>query len=177
VIFAVKNYKINEKMNINEQNETAIFAGGCFWGTEEWMRDVEGVISTEVGYAGGTTENPSYVEVRTGKTGHAEVVRVVFDPTKVSYEDLARLFFEIHDPTQVDRQGSDIGTQYRSEIFYATPQQKETAEALIDILEKRGYRVVTRLTPATEFYRAEEYHQQYVQKTGEAPCPYYAKRF
>ncbi len=159
------------------KTQTAIFAGGCFWGIEDGMRGMKGVISTESGYIGGQTDNPTYEEVKTGKTGHAEAVRVVFDPREISYEELARRFFEIHDPTQVDRQGPDVGNQYRSEIFYLSPQQKEIAESLIDILQKRGYRVVTRLTPAEKFYRAEEYHQQYVEKSGHSPCSYYTKRF
>jgi peptide methionine sulfoxide reductase msrA/msrB len=164
-------------MNKTNEMETAILAGGCFWGIEEEMRHVDGVISAESGYIGGTVENPSYEEVKTGQTGHAEAVRLVFDPTKVTYEELARRFFEMHDPTQVDRQGADIGTQYRSEIFYLSPSQKAVVEGLFEILEKRGWRVATRLTPASEFYPAEERHQRYFEKTGEIPCTYYAKRF
>ncbi len=159
------------------QTETAIFAGGCFWGIEDTMRRVEGVISTESGYIGGMTVNPTYEEVRAGKTGHAESVRIIFDPGTITYEELARFFFEIHDPTQVDRQGPDVGTQYRSGIFYTSPLQKSTAEYLMALLIKRGFRVATQLNPASEFYRAEEYHQQYAQKTGYRPCPHYTKRF
>lgn len=159
------------------EEQTAIFAGGCFWGIEEGMRHVKGVISTEAGYIGGRVDNPTYEEVKTGKTGHAEAVRVIFNPRKVSYAELAQWFFEIHDPTQVDRQGPDVGTQYRSEIFYLTPDQKETAEQLVEILKKRGYRVVTQITPAPEFHRAEDYHQRYVEKTGLSPCHHYTKRF
>lgn len=164
-------------MRETEKIETAIFAGGCFWGIEEGMRQVEGVISAESGYTGGTTENPTYADVGTGRTGHAESVRVVFDPRRVSYEELVRHFFEIHDPTQVDRQGADIGTQYRSEIFYSSPRQKRTAELLIAILKRRGYRISTRLSPASKFYRAEEYHQQYIAKMEHVPCLYYTKMF
>ena len=159
------------------ESQTAIFAGGCFWGIEEGMRHAKGVISTEAGYIGGVTENPTYEDVKTGKTGHAEAVRVVFDPSQVSYAELTCLFFEIHDPTQVDRQGPDVGTQYRSEIFYLSPLQKETAESIIEVLRRRGWRVATRLTPATKFHRAEEYHQRYVEKTGRSPCSHYTKRF
>ncbi len=160
-----------------EQTETAIFAGGCFWSVEGAMRRVEGVISTESGYTGGETENPSYADVRTGKTGHAEAVRVLFDPEAISYEALARFFFEIHDPTQVDRQGPDVGTQYRSEIFYTSPRQKSTTEYLITLLKRRGFIIATRLTPASEFYPAEEYHQHYAEKFGCEPCTHYTKRF
>jgi peptide methionine sulfoxide reductase msrA/msrB len=157
--------------------QTAIFAGGCFWGIEEGMRRVRGVISTETGYIGGVSENPTYEEVKTSKTGHAEAVRVVFDPRKVSYEKLARLFFEIHDPTQVDRQGPDVGTQYRSAVFCLSDRQREIAEKLVSLLRARGWRVATRLEPASRFYRAEEYHQQYYEKTGRSPCSHYTKRF
>ena len=160
------------------ESQTAIFAGGCFWGIEEGMRRIKGVVSTEAGYIGGETENPRYEDVKTGQTGHAEAVRVVFDPKTVSYEELARHFFEIHDPTHVDRQGPDVGTQYRSEIFYLSPGQRRTAQRLIATLKKRGFRVATRLTPAPEFYRAEEYHQKYLEKTGnDTCCPFYSKRF
>ncbi len=157
--------------------QTAIFAGGCFWGIEEGMRRIRGVVSTEAGYTGGVTENPTYEEVKTGSTGHAEAVRVVFDPRVVSYEELARLFFEIHDPTQVDRQGPDVGTQYRSAIFYLSDYQREIAQRLIEILRARGWRVATRLEPASRFYRAEEYHQRWIEKSGRTPCLNYTKRF
>jgi peptide methionine sulfoxide reductase msrA/msrB len=157
--------------------QTAIFAGGCFWGIEEGMRRARGIISTEAGYIGGVSESPTYEEVKTGKTGHVEAVRVVFDPRKISYEKLARMFFEMHDPTQVDRQGPDVGTQYRSAVFYVSDRQREIAEKLIAILRSRGWRVATRLEPASRFHRAEEYHQQYSEKTGHSPCSHYTKRF
>lgn len=161
-----------------EKTETAIFAGGCFWGVEHLMRSQPGVISIEVGYIGGHTQNPTYKEVCSDTTGHAEAVKIVFDPAKISYEKLARLFFEIHDPTQVDRQGPDIGDQYRSEVFYTTPEQKLITEKLIGELKTKGYKVVTKVTPATTFWKAEDYHQDYYGKTGKAPyCHQYVKRF
>lgn len=167
-----------EKINIEKKTETAIFAGGCFWGVEHLMEQIPGVISIESGYIGGTMPNPTYKDVCTKNTGHAEAVRIVFDPSKVSYETLAKRFFEIHDPEQANGQGPDIGNQYRSEIFYTTPAQKETALKLIDILNKKGYHVVTKVTPASEFWKAEEYHQGYYDKNGKEPyCHRYTKRF
>lgn len=161
-----------------EKTETAVFASGCFWGTEHFLRQVEGVRSTESGYIGGVKDHPTYEDVCSGTTGHAEAVRVVFDPDRVTYEDLARVFFETHDPTQVNRQGPDIGTQYRSAIFYANEAQKETAEKLISILKEKGYPVATELAPADRFWKAEEYHQDYYRKTGRAPyCHSYRKLF
>lgn len=158
--------------------ETAIFAAGCFWGVEHHLSIAPGVITTEVGYTGGRTDNPSYEEICYSNTGHAEVVKVVFDPKKTSFEKLAILFFEIHDPTQLNRQGPDVGDQYRSEIFYYNHEQKETAEKLIEILKEKGYDVVTKLTPATKFYIAEEYHQDYYKVKGSNPyCHFYKKKF
>ena len=161
-----------------EQTETAIFAGGCFWGVEHLLSKEPGVLDVESGYIGGHTENPTYEQVCSHRTGHAEAVRVTFDPAKVSYERLARLFFEIHDPTQVDRQGPDIGDQYRSEVFYTTPAQRETAEKLIAELRAKGYDVVTNVTQATTFWPAEGYHQDYYDRKGTQPyCHAYTKRF
>ncbi len=161
-----------------EETEVAIFAGGCFWGVEHLMQQQPGILSIEVGYIGGSTENPTYREVCSHTTGHAEAVRIVFDPKKVSYTTLAKLFFEIHDPTQSDGQGPDLGDQYRSEIFYTTSRQKEIAEELIGQLQGKGCQVVTRVTPATVFWKAEEYHQNYYNKTGKAPyCHRYTPRF
>lgn len=165
-------------MDFVPNTEESIFAGGCFWGVEHLMMQQAGVISVESGYIGGKTKNPTYKEVCTGKTGHAEAVRIIYNPEKVSYQTLAKLFFEIHDPTQSDGQGPDIGNQYRSEVFYANDQQKATAEALIKELRTKGYQVKTAVTKATEFYPAEEYHQDYYDKTGKQPyCHSYTKRF
>ncbi len=158
--------------------ETAYFAGGCFWGVEYHFRHREGVVSATSGYMGGRTDAPSYPEVCSGSTGHAETVRVVFDPAIVSFEELARLFFEIHDPTQVNRQGPDIGEQYRSEIFYTSEDQRLTADALTDRLTARGYDVATRLTPAGVFWPAEAYHQNHYDLRGTVPyCHLRVKRF
>ena len=158
--------------------DTAIFAGGCFWGVEYMLGKMPGVRSVESGYTGGRTPNPTYEEVCSHRTGHAEAVRVTFDPRKVSYEELARLFFEIHDPTQLNRQGPDIGDQYRSEIFYLSPEQRLTAEKLIAELRAKGYTVVTQVTPASTFWPAERYHQNYYERKGTLPyCHVYTKRF
>lgn len=148
---------------------TAYFAGGCFWGIEYFLQKATGVISTRAGYMGGESDNPGYEEVCRGTTGHAESVEVVFDPSQTSFEQLARLFFEIHDPTQVDRQGPDIGSQYRSAVFYTDEDQRKTALALVGILEETGYRVATKLRSAEKFWPAEEYHQDYYEKTGKLP--------
>jgi peptide methionine sulfoxide reductase msrA/msrB len=160
------------------KTEKAIFAGGCFWGVEYFMQKKEGVSSVISGYIGGHKDNPTYMEVCSGTTGHAEAVEITYDPSKVSYEELARLFLEIHDPTQTDRQGPDIGEQYRSEIFYQNELQKQTAENLISILKSKGYDVVTAVTPATAFWPAEDYHQDYYDHKGTLPyCHGYTKRF
>lgn len=158
--------------------ERAIFASGCFWGTEYYFEKANGVISTMPGYIGGTKENPTYKEVCTGKTGHAEATEVIYDNTKTSYRELAKLFFETHDPGQVDRQGPDIGTQYRTEIFYLNDEQKQIAEELIKELKEKNYEVVTKVTPASTFYKAEDYHQHYYTKGGGSPyCHRYIKKF
>lgn len=161
-----------------QKTAEAIFAGGCFWGVEHMMQKQPGVISVVSGYIGGTVDNPTYEQVCTKKTGHAEAVRVTYDPSKVSYETLAKLFFEIHDPTQTNGQGPDLGPQYRSGIFYLNPEQKAVAEKLIGQLETKGYKVATKVTPATKFWPAETYHQDYYDRKGTEPyCHAYTKRF
>ncbi len=156
----------------------AIFASGCFWGTEYYFQRAKGVRSTTVGYIGGHKDKPTYKEVCTGRTGHAEATEIVYDPEQTTYEELARLFFETHDPTQVDRQGPDIGTQYRTEIFYLDDEQKAIAEKLIGLLKDKGYNIATKVTKATTFWPAEDYHQDYYNYTGKTPyCHFYTKRF
>jgi len=162
----------------NPAHQKAYFGGGCFWGTEFYFQKHDGVISTTVGYTGGSKENPTYKEVCSGNTGHAEVVEVVYDPEKVAYEKLAKLFFEIHDFTQVNRQGPDIGTQYRTEVFVTTEKQKKTTERLIEILSSKGYKVATKVTTANKFWKAEGYHQDYYDIKGSKPyCHAYKKIF
>jgi peptide methionine sulfoxide reductase msrA/msrB len=156
----------------------AYFAGGCFWGVEHLFEGQEGVISAASGYMGGSTENPTYEEVISGITGHMETVEVEYDPEKVTYEELARYFFEIHDPTQAGGQGPDIGEQYLSAVFYRNDEEKETAERLIGILRDKGYDVVTKVLPAGQFWEAEGYHQDYYARTGrQSYCHVYTKRF
>ncbi|MGB3975142.1 MAG: bifunctional methionine sulfoxide reductase B/A protein [bacterium] len=156
----------------------AIFAGGCFWGVEYFMKQNPGVIRVTSGYTGGHTERPTYKEVCSKNTGHAEAVEVVFDPEKTDFEALAKLFFETHDPTQVNRQGPDIGTQYRSEIFYLNAEQKRIAEKLISELTDRGFDIATKVTEAGIFWPAEDYHQNYYENKGSKPyCHAYVKRF
>ncbi len=160
------------------KTDTAIFAGGCFWGVEYYLQRADGVISVESGYIGGHVKNPGYKEVCTGRTGHAEAVRVIFDSSKTNYRNLAMLFMEIHDPTQPNGQGPDLGNQYRSGIFYTNDEQKKIAEELVATLKTKGYNVITEITPATTFYVAEEYHQDYYDSNGHAPyCHKYTKRF
>jgi len=159
----------DEMKKTMQKTETAYFAGGCFWGVEYYLQQEAGVLSTSVGYMGGHLENPTYREVCDGTTGHVEVVKVEFDPALVTYEKLARLFFETHDPTQIDRQGPDIGEQYRSEIFYTNEKQKRTVEKLIQLLTDKGLKIATRLTQADSYWDAENYHQDYYQNNGNSP--------
>ena len=156
----------------------AIFASGCFWGTEFYFQKADGVTFTRAGYIGGHKDQPTYREVCTGTTGHAEAIEVLFDPDKTDYETLARLFFETHDPTHVNRQGPDVGDQYRSVVFYLDDEQRQIAEKLIGLLKAKGYAVATSVDPATTFWPAEDYHQKYYENTGKTPyCHFYTKRF
>ncbi len=151
----------------------AMFGAGCFWGVEAAFRRLKGVKSTAVGYAGGSLRNPSYHDVCTGTTGHAEVVQVEYDPAVTAYDDLLTVFWENHDPTTLNRQGPDVGTQYRSAIFYESPEQQAAAVASKERLEKSGRfkrPIVTQIEPATDFWKAEDYHQQYLEKRGLATC-------
>lgn len=153
--------------------QKAIFGAGCFWGVEAAFREIPGVKATSVGYSGGTTEQPNYKEVCTGRTGHAEVCEVDFDETQVSYEQLLNAFWNMHDPTTSNRQGPDIGTQYRSAIYYTTPEQQQIATASKEAADKSGKfkrPIVTEITAAGAYWKAEEYHQRYFEKTGQASC-------
>ena len=164
-----------ETANVSEQAKPAkevayaYFAGGCFWGVEYYFENEPGVIAAVSGYMGGHVDNPSYKDVSYTNTGHAETVRIAYDPSKTTYEKLAKLFFEIHDPTQVNRQGPDIGDQYRSAVFYSNDSEKKAVDKLIAQLKERGYKVATEVVKAGKFWEAEDYHQNYYEKTGKAP--------
>jgi peptide methionine sulfoxide reductase msrA/msrB len=158
--------------------QEAIFAAGCFWGVEYYFKKLPGVLKTEVGYSGGHPLNPSYEEVCKGNTGHYEVIRVIYDPMKIDYSKIAKYFFEIHDPTQANGQGPDIGEQYQSVAFYFTEEQKNILDNLISQLKSKGLNVVTKVLPVEVFWSAEGYHQDYYKKTGKEPyCHHYTKRF
>ena len=160
-------------MNEKTKFETATFGAGCFWGVEEAFLQTKGVVKTAVGYEGGHFPNPTYRDVCSGQTGHAEVVEIQFDPAKISYEQILKVFWDNHNPTTMNRQGPDIGTQYRSAIFYHNPEQEKRAKKSKDDLEKSGQfrgKIVTEIVPAATFYRAEEYHQQYLRKNGLGSC-------
>jgi peptide methionine sulfoxide reductase msrA/msrB len=160
------------------KTERAIFASGCFWGTEYYLQKAPGVISATVGYTGGHVDHPTYKQVCTGRTGHAESVEIVYDPSKTSCEKLAKLFFETHDFTQLNRQGPDIGKQYRSAIFFLNDEQKQIAGRLVQQLKQMGYRVKTEITPAGKFWPAEDYHQDYYKNNGQTPyCHIYRPIF
>ena len=153
--------------------EKATFGAGCFWGVEATFRSIPGVVSTLVGYCGGKTDNPTYKDVCTDTTGHAEVVEITFDPAQLSYEQLLETFWKLHDPTTPNRQGPDVGSQYRSVIFFHSPAQEAAARAAKERLDKSGkFRnpVVTQIVPAAPFYKAEDYHQRYLEKRGLASC-------
>ncbi|MBL4644816.1 MAG: peptide-methionine (S)-S-oxide reductase MsrA [Candidatus Pacebacteria bacterium] len=165
-------------MKTNIKTEKAIFASGCFWGTQHHFDKHEGVISTLVGYTGGTSENPTYEEVSTDSTGHREAIEIVFDPTRTSYESLTKLFFETHNFSQPNGQGPDIGERYTSAVYYMNEKQKEIAEKLVTELESKNLTVTTKILATLPFYPAEEHHQKYYEKTGGAPyCHVYIKRF
>ena len=165
---------------IKAGNETvlkrALFAGGCFWGVEHLFKDIEGVLQTKVGYSGGSLKNPSYDEVCSGSTGHVEAVLIVYDSTRISYEELVKIFFEIHDFTQLNRQGPDFGEQYTSVVFCFDRGQMETALKITSELKKIGYDVKTELKEALNFFPAEEYHQNYYEKTGKKPYCHYRRK-
>ena len=147
------------------------FGAGCFWGVEAAFRQIQGVTSTAVGYLGGTLENPTYQDVCTGSTGHAEVVQVEYDPAQIAYEDLLDVFWKCHDPTTLNREGPDVGAQYRSAVFFHTPEQEAAAKvSKVKVQDRFKRPIVTEITPASTFYRAEEYHQQYLEKRGQASC-------
>jgi peptide-methionine (S)-S-oxide reductase len=154
------------------KTKSAVFGAGCFWGVESAFRQVEGVVDVAVGYAGGTVPKPDYRSVCSGRTGHAEVVQVEYDPSQVPFERLLEVFWQIHDPTTLNRQGPDVGTQYRSVVFYSDDRERATTEALKKRLDESGKfarPIVTQIAPAAEFYRAEEYHQRYYERMGIAP--------
>ena len=160
------------------QQHKAVFASGCFWGTEYVFQQAPGVVSTTVGYCGGSTSKPTYEDVCSHRTGHAEAVEVEYDPAQTTYEALCRRFFETHDPTQVNRQGPDVGTQYRSAIFYLDDEQKAIAEKLVGQLQAKGLKVATKVVPAGTFWKAEDYHQDYYKRSGRQPvCHTYTPRF
>lgn len=160
------------------KTENAIFAAGCFWGVQHQLGRVPGVLNTVVGYTGGYEENPTYPEVKAHNTHHVEAILVEYDADKVSYTELCKVFFEIHDPAQTDGVGPDIGPQYRSEIFYKNEKQKQEAEAVIALLRDKGYEVNTKLRPAEKFWEGEEYHQHYYDKTGGEPyCHIQIRKF
>ena len=157
-----------------EQLQTATFGAGCFWHVEEAFRKLRGVKETAAGYTGGHTENPSYEDVCSHTTGHAEVVQVTFNPNEISYQDLLEFFWTIHNPTEINRQGPDVGEQYKTVIFYHNPEQKKLAEESRLELEKSGKfkgKIVTEIVPVCPFYKAEEYHQKYLMKNGLDACP------
>jgi len=164
---------VETKADAAQKREVAMFGAGCFWGVEATFRKVPGVLDTAVGYSGGHTKNPTYKQVCTDRTGHAEVIRIEFDPAKVSYTQLLEIFWANHDPTTVNRQGPDVGTQYRSVVFYFSPEQEEAAKAVkVELTKAKRFRrsIVTQIVPAREFWPAEEYHQRYLEKKGLDSC-------
>lgn len=176
--YCVNSISLDFLADKNDLLQSAYFAGGCFWGMEYFFKDQKGVKSVTCGYMGGKTEFPNYEQVCHENTGHVEVIQVIFDPEIIDYEKLCRLFFEIHDPTEIDRQGPDIGYQYRSMIFYVNEDQQKTALKLTKILKKKNYQITTEVTKAQKFWPAELYHQDYYGKNGKKPyCHIYHKKF
>ena len=177
------NKKSNKEESIigstdSQETSKAIFAGGCFWGVEYYFQNAAGVISTTVGYTGGRLDNPTYEDVCADKTGHAEAIEIIYNPKETNYEKLTKLFFEIHDFTQLNRQGPDIGTQYRSSIYYLDEEQKEIANRLVEDLKQKGYDIRTEIKPAKQCWAGENYHQRYYEKNGKEPyCHVYKKIF
>lgn len=160
------------------KTKKTIFAGGCFWGVEYYFKKLPGVLSVTSGYTGGQIDNPTYKQVCSGNTGHIESVQIEYNSEKTNYETLAKYFFEIHDPTQINRQGPDIGEQYQSAIFYSDDEERKITKKLINILKSKGFDVVTKVLSASKFWPAETYHQDYYAKTGYTPyCHSYTKRF
>jgi len=159
-------------------HKKAYYAGGCFWGVEHLFQSKEGVLNAVSGYMGGSLDNPTYQDVLTGKTGHLEAVEITYDPDQVSYQDLTKFFFEIHDPTQANGQGPDIGAQYLSAVFYSSEKEKEISQELINLLKNKGFDVVTKIIPAETFWIAEDYHQDYYVNRNQQPyCHVYRKKF
>ena len=179
VLFSTASLAQPKGAAMTETNQTAYLAGGCFWGMEELVREIPGVLATEVGYTGGDTPVATYEQVKTGRTGHAESLKIVFDPKRLTYRHLLFEFFRMHNPTTRNQQGNDIGTQYRSAIFYVGEEQKRTAEEVIKTVDASGdwkARVVTEVVPFREFYRAEEYHQKYLVKNPRGYTCHYIRR-
>jgi methionine-S-sulfoxide reductase len=173
MMFTIASAVLGAEKTENAKMEKAILAGGCFWGVEALFQELDGVVDTTVGYTGGHTLNPTYRDICGHGTGHAEAVEVIYDPGKVSYEDILVYFWRLHDPTTMNRQGPDIGDQYRSAIFYLSPEQQAAAEKVKPEAQKRWKKpIVTEIVPAATFYPAEEYHQDYIRKNGPHGCHY-----
>lgn len=176
--YCVNSLSLDFQEEVLPKYKKAYFAGGCFWGVEYYFETLTGVVSVTSGYMGGTIKNPTYKDVSKGTSGYIEAIEVLYDPKEVNYETLAKLFFEIHDPTQKDGQGPDIGSQYISAIFTSDLQEKKTVQKLIDLLKSKKIVVATKILKAQEFYKAEEYHQDYYKKSNKLPyCHVYTKRF
>ena len=166
------------EVNPEARLDSVLFGGGCFWGMEYYFKNLDGVVSSKVGYSGGHMKNPTYHEVCSDSTGHAEVIQIIYDTSKIDFETIAKLFFEIHDPTEINRQGPDVGSQYRSVLYYENENQRDIALDLINRLKNKGFKVVTEVEKAKTFYKAEDYHQDYYgKKSGKPYCHFRVKRF